>query len=748
MYIYKALQQGWTEERVVELTQMDPWFVAQFGELVRIEKWLGTKKLAELTREDFFQLKRKGFSDPQIARAVGVSDPLEVRTARKALGVVPSYKRVDTCAAEFEANTPYQYSCYDGDCEAHPSTNRKVLILGGGPNRIGQGIEFDYCCCHASFSLRKAGFETIMMNCNPETVSTDYDTSDRLYFEPMTVEDVLNVIEVERPDGIIVQFGGQTPLKLATPIQRYLDQHKLQAASGRGPVQIWGTQPQDIDRAEDRKLWYDVLSTLNIEQPPGRTVKNEDEALAAAHDLGYPVMVRPSFVLGGRAMEIVRSDADMRRYLKNAIEVEPDKPLLVDKYLDNATELDVDALCDKDGNVVIAGIMEHIEQAGIHSGDSACSIPTQTLPESALKTIREWTIKLAKHLNVVGLINIQYAVQDSQVYIIEANPRASRTVPFVAKAIGHPIAKYASLLMGGKTLAELGFSEEPRPEYVSVKEVVLPFEKFQGSDVLLGPEMRSTGEVMGIDKDFATAYLKAQLAAGQRLPRWAPVPPCTLVQPATDRPSPPLAFSRGSRPPKPSPSPCGGAASSPLQAGAGLDLHLCQRPEQGGDRARGPGAPVHGVPDCRHHGHRGGPAAVRGQVQHHAQGAGRAAQCGRPSEERPGQHDDHRLGPERAGPGGRQGAAQARGRAQGAHRHHRGGRQGHRGRPQGHAQGIHQPAAPGLLLGRDEEQDRLPCLNTRGGAGLPDLGVAPKLPGRENHHGGIGDRYSSAAICT
>jgi len=514
----QAFEDGFTPAELFELTKIDPWWLAQMQELHDAECWLKARKLTDISREDMAETKARGFSDSQIARCVG-SSAAEVRAYRKTLGVVPSYKRVDTCAAEFEANTPYMYSSYDGDCECAPTSAKKVLILGGGPNRIGQGIEFDYCCCHASFSLRHAGYETIMMNCNPETVSTDYDTSSRLYFEPITLEDVLNVVDKERPDGIIVQFGGQTPLKLATALHDALERNPVKAASGLGNVRIWGTPPDQIDEAEDRDRWMALLTKLGIKQPAGGSARTEAEAFNKAHALGYPVMIRPSYVLGGRAMEIIYTDDDLRRYLTTAVEVDPERPVLVDKYLDRAVELDVDALCDKDGNVVIAGIMEHIEQAGIHSGDSACSIPTQTVAPAVLATIRQWTVQVAKALKVVGLINIQYAVQDDQPYIIEANPRASRTVPFVAKAIGHPIAKYASLLMSGKSLADIGFQSEPIPDHVAVKEVVLPFNKFPGADTLLGPEMRSTGEVMGIDKDFAASYAKAQIAAGQRLPR-------------------------------------------------------------------------------------------------------------------------------------------------------------------------------------------------------------------------------------
>ena len=390
--------------------------------------------------------------------------------------------------------------------------------MGGGPNRIGQGIEFDYCCCHAAFSLSAEGYETIMMNSNPETVSTDYDTSDRLYFEPLTVEDVVDVLEAERPEGIIVQFGGQTPLKLAKPLQKYLEENPIPAASGKGNVRIWGTSPDSIDAAEDREQFEALLKRLGIDQPAGGIARSEEEAVAAAAGLGYPVMVRPSYVLGGRAMEVVYNEQNLRKYINTAVAVDPDQPVLVDKYLQGATELDVDALADVNGNVVIGGIMEHIEEAGIHSGDSACALPTQSIPFEALTTIREWTPALAKSLGVVGLINIQYAVHDGKPYIIEANPRASRTVPFVSKAIGHPLAKYASLLMAGKTLEELGFTQEPILDHVAVKEAVLPFDKFPGTDTILGPEMRSTGEVMGIDASYPNAYAKAQIAAGMNLP--------------------------------------------------------------------------------------------------------------------------------------------------------------------------------------------------------------------------------------
>ena len=517
--IHEAFMAGMTAEEIHKITAFDPWFLRQMDDLFQTEQWLKSlNSLSDLDTQDWSEVKRRGFSDIQIARAFKVTEG-EVRKARVSLGVTPSMKRVDTCAAEFEASTPYMYSSYDGNDEVDATDQKKILILGGGPNRIGQGIEFDYCCCHAAFALKDAGYETIMLNSNPETVSTDYDTSDRLYFEPLTVEDVLNVVEAERPEGIIVQFGGQTPLSLATRLEKALTDNPIPAASGNGNCRILGTPPDSIDAAEDRERWQAILNELEILQPPGGVARSESEALVAANNIGYPVMVRPSFVLGGRAMEIVTSDADLKRYIRTAVEVDPEKPVLVDKYLSNATELDVDALCDAEGNVVISGILEHIEQAGVHSGDSACSIPTQTIPESSLATIRDWTPKVAKRLGVIGLINIQYAViPDGTVYIIEANPRASRTVPFVAKAIGHPIAKYASLIMAGATLKELNFTEEVKLNHVAVKEAVLPFDKFPGADTLLGPEMRSTGEVMGIDRDFNVAYAKAQIAAGQRLP--------------------------------------------------------------------------------------------------------------------------------------------------------------------------------------------------------------------------------------
>ncbi len=509
--VRQAMQAGMTVEEIYELTGIDPWFLDKFQELLETGKFLKRTQLGDIDAATMRAVKQQGFSDAQIAYATKTTEDI-VRTRRKQLGVIPAYKMVDTCAAEFASETPYYYSSYDDENEILPSDKPKVMILGGGPNRIGQGIEFDYCCCHASFALRDAGYETIMVNSNPETVSTDYDTSDRLYFEPLTQEDVLNIIEAENPIGVIVQFGGQTPLKLAVPIQNYLAQNP------DVETKIWGTSPDSIDASEDRERFEQILRELDIVQPANGIARSYNEALKIAQRIGYPVVVRPSYVLGGRAMEIVYSDAELEHYMTYAVELDPDRPILIDQFLENAVEVDVDSLTDKDGNVTIGGIMEHIEQAGIHSGDSACSLPTQTLSDTALKTIRDWTIALAKRLSVVGLMNVQYATQGDNVFIIEANPRASRTVPFVAKSIGRPLAKLASLVMSGKTLAEVGLTEEVVPDHVSVKEAVLPFNKFPNTDTLLGPEMRSTGEVMGLDSGFGQSFAKAGLGAGDTLP--------------------------------------------------------------------------------------------------------------------------------------------------------------------------------------------------------------------------------------
>ena len=456
--------------------------------------------------------KSYGFSDRQIANLTGTTEDA-VRAERKKLGLVPSYRLVDTCAAEFEAYTPYYYSTYDrGDDEVRPSDTRKVMILGGGPNRIGQGIEFDYCCVHASFALKEEGFETIMVNSNPETVSTDYDTSDRLYFEPLTLEDVLHIYEREKCWGAIAQFGGQTPLNLALALQK-------------NGVNIIGTSPQNIEIAEDRKLFAAMLRKLNIPQPPNGIATNEAEALAAARELTYPVLVRPSFVLGGRAMQIVYSDAELQHYMRVAVEASPERPVLVDKFLEDATEVDVDCITDvgqfknpDEGTIVVGGMLEHIEFAGVHSGDAAMVLPPHSLSKEVIDTIRKYTHAMARELKVIGLMNVQYAVKDGVVYVLEVNPRASRTVPFVSKAIGVPLAKLAAKVMAGDTLKKLGFTEEIWPKYWAVKESVFPFNRFHGQDILLSPEMRSTGEVMGLDADLGIAYAKSQMAANAPLP--------------------------------------------------------------------------------------------------------------------------------------------------------------------------------------------------------------------------------------
>jgi carbamoyl-phosphate synthase large subunit len=450
--------------------------------------------------------KAYGFSDRQIAHLTGRTED-DVRAERKAAGLVPSYRLVDTCAAEFEAYTPYYYSTYDrGDDEINPSDRKKVMILGGGPNRIGQGIEFDYCCVHAAFALKEDGFETLMVNSNPETVSTDYDTSDKLFFEPLTLEDVLHIYEREKCWGVIAQFGGQTPLNLALDLQ----------ANG---VNILGTSPQSIERAEDRKMFSAMLHKLNIPQPPNGLATTADEAVAAAHKLDYPVLVRPSFVLGGRAMQIVYSDNELRHYMQHAVEASPERPVLVDKFLEDATEVDVDCIADaKNGTFVIGGMLEHVEFAGVHSGDAAMVMPPHELSQSAIDTMREYTHAMAAELEVTGLMNVQYAVKDEIVYVLEVNPRASRTIPFVSKAIGVPLAKLAAQVMAGAKLSELGFTEEIWPKYWAVKESVFPFNKFVGQDIILSPEMRSTGEVMGLDADLGVAYAKSQMAANTPLP--------------------------------------------------------------------------------------------------------------------------------------------------------------------------------------------------------------------------------------
>jgi carbamoyl-phosphate synthase large subunit len=522
-YIRHAMRAGFSNEEIHNLTKIDPWFLAQLRELVDEEEVLysykdGTKRLpsGEVTTtkgvsESWTMLRRAkslGFSDRQIAAAWGTTEK-DIRDLRGQLNLHPAYRLVDTCAAEFEAYTPYYYSTYDNLLdEARQSDKKKIMILGGGPNRIGQGIEFDYCCVHAAFALREIGFETLMVNSNPETVSTDYDTSDKLFFEPLTLEDVLNICHKEQPDGIIVQFGGQTPLNLAAGLEKALEGTK---------TKIIGTSVASIERAEDRKLFQQMLDKLGLNQPPNGTATNEDEAVAAALKVGYPVLVRPSFVLGGRAMQIVYNDEELRHYMRNAVAASPERPVLVDRFLDDATEVDVDCIADGE-TAVIGAIMEHIEQAGVHSGDSACVIPAPTLSEKVKTEIREATIKMARALEVKGLMNVQFAVKNETVYVLEVNPRASRTVPFVSKAIGVPLAKLAAKIMAGMKLKDLGFTKEIIPTHYSLKEAVFPFAKFRGTDILLGPEMKSTGEVMGIDDDFGLAYAKSQMAAMPPLP--------------------------------------------------------------------------------------------------------------------------------------------------------------------------------------------------------------------------------------
>jgi carbamoyl-phosphate synthase large subunit len=503
-YITYALQNGYSIEEVHRLTQIDPWFLQQLDEVMRMQKRIEGRKLADVPEDVLRYAKEYGLSDRRLFFLTGTPET-EVREHRKSLGIAPVYKRVDTCGAEFESFTPYMYSAYEQESEAEPTERRKIMILGSGPNRIGQGIEFDYCCCHASFALRDAGFETIMVNCNPETVSTDYDTSDRLYFEPLTFEDVMNIHDVERPEGVIVQFGGQTPLNLAD---------RLNEAG----VPIIGTSPDSIDLAEDRKRFGALLSELNIPSPANGTAVSPEEAKAIASEIGYPVVVRPSYVLGGRAMAIVYDEPSLDEYMRSAVDASPEKPILIDKFLERAGEIDVDALAD-DTAVVIAGIQEHIEEAGIHSGDSSSVLPAQKIAPEHLETIRHYTRLLANALKVKGLMNIQFAIKDDRVYVLEVNPRASRTVPFVAKASGVPIAKIASLVMAGaKTLAEFGLPDVLQVPLIFVKSPVFPFKKFAGVDPILGPEMHSTGEVMGVGSTFGEAYGKAMEGAGLKLP--------------------------------------------------------------------------------------------------------------------------------------------------------------------------------------------------------------------------------------
>jgi len=501
-YIADAFRAGWSLDAVQEYCRIDPWFLAQIEDLVLEERALSRRTLATLTGNELFALKRKGFSDSRLARLLESSEA-EVRAVRHKFGVRPVYKRIDSCAAEFASSTAYLYSTYEEECEAAPTDRRKVVVLGGGPNRIGQGIEFDYCCVHAAMALREDGYETIMINCNPETVSTDFDTSDRLFFEPLTLEDVLEIIHLEKPYGIIVQYGGQTPLKLARALE----------AAG---APIIGTSPDSIDLAEDRERFQKLVERLNLKQPPNRTARSLEDAVLSAREIGYPLVVRPSYVLGGRAMEIVLDDEDLKRYMREAVSVSNESPVLLDRFLDDAIEMDVDAVCDG-RRVVVGGLMQHIEQAGIHSGDSACSIPPYDLAQDIQQRIREQVKLLAEALGVVGLMNTQFAIKGDEIYILEVNPRASRTVPFVSKATGYPLAKVAARCMVGRTLTEQGVTEERIPSFYSVKEAVFPFIKFPGVDPLLGPEMKSTGEVMGVGSSFGEAYAKAQRGASVKL---------------------------------------------------------------------------------------------------------------------------------------------------------------------------------------------------------------------------------------
>ncbi len=498
-YVADGFRQGLSFQEIFDASKIDPWFLAQIEDLVLTEKSLSNKTLATLDEQGLFQLKRKGFSDVRIAELLDSTES-DVRNKRHKLDIKPVYKRIDSCAAEFSSDTAYLYSTYEEECEARVSDKEKIIILGGGPNRIGQGIEFDYCCVHAALALREDGYETIMINCNPETVSTDFDTSDRLYFEPLTLEDVLEIIAIEKPKGVIVQYGGQTPLKLARALE----------AAG---APIIGTSPDSIDLAEDRERFQKLLERLGLKQPPNATARSTEQAINSAKELGYPLVVRPSYVLGGRAMEIVFNEADLQRYMKEAVSVSNDSPVLLDRFLDDAVEMDVDAIYDGE-QILIGGLMEHIEQAGVHSGDSACSIPPYDLAPDIQFQLREQVRKMAEALGVVGLMNTQFAIQGSEIYVLEVNPRASRTAPFVSKATGYPLAKIAALCMAGKTLAEQGVTEERIPEYYSVKEAVFPFIKFPGVDSLLGPEMKSTGEVMGVGKTFSEAFAKSQQAAG------------------------------------------------------------------------------------------------------------------------------------------------------------------------------------------------------------------------------------------
>ncbi|WP_426688719.1 carbamoyl-phosphate synthase large subunit [Rhodanobacter ginsengiterrae] len=501
-HLADAFRAGLSLEEVFNLSRVDPWFLAAFEDIVLTEAEVVTQGITALDEPRIRELKRLGFADARLAELLN-TDEASMRHLRHTLGVRPVYKRVDSCAAEFATSTAYMYSTYEEECEANPTDREKIIVLGGGPNRIGQGIEFDYCCVHASLALREDGYETIMINCNPETVSTDYDTSDRLYFEPLTLEDVLEIVHVEKPKGVIVQYGGQTPLKLARALE----------AAG---VPIIGTSPDSIDLAEDRERFQQMIEKIGLKQPPNRTARNADEALALAREIGYPLVVRPSYVLGGRAMEVVHDDADLSRYIRDAVKVSNDSPVLLDRFLDHAVEVDVDVIADADGTVLIGGIMEHIEEAGVHSGDSSCSLPPYSLSPQIQDELRRQVTAMAKELKVIGLMNTQFAIQGDTVFVLEVNPRASRTVPFVSKATGVSLAKVAARVMAGRSLASLGATREVIPAYYSVKEAIFPFLKFQNVDPILGPEMRSTGEVMGVGRSFGAAFARGHEAAGIR----------------------------------------------------------------------------------------------------------------------------------------------------------------------------------------------------------------------------------------
>jgi carbamoyl-phosphate synthase large subunit len=505
LYVAEAFRKNYTVDQVQKISSIDPWFLEQIFNLVEIEKEIALKKIKEVSEEDLLFYKKKGFSDIKISELMKTTQHV-VRKKREKYNIKPVYKRVDTCAAEFPATTPYLYSTYEKFCESSPTNNKKIIVIGSGPNRIGQGIEFDYCCVHASKAAQELGYETIMINCNPETVSTDYDTSDRLYFEPITLESVLNIVDIEEPDGVIVQYGGQTPLKLVNDLSKF-------------GVPIIGTSSESIDAAEDREKFKDILKDIDVLQPANSTARNKTQALKEAEKIGYPIIVRPSYVLGGRAMEVIYDSQELKKYITEAVRVSNDAPVLIDKFLNEAVEIDVDAVRDLDGEVFIAGIMQHIEEAGVHSGDSACSIPTYSINKSQIELIKKNTIKMANKLDVKGLMNVQFAIKDKKIYVIEVNPRASRTIPFVSKSIGISVAKIAAKCMLGVSIKKQKLPKVIKHNFYYVKEVVFPFLKFPGVDPILGPEMKSTGEVMGIGKNFEEAFAKSQIATNVKIPQ-------------------------------------------------------------------------------------------------------------------------------------------------------------------------------------------------------------------------------------